>query len=390
MKTKRRILFVNGNLSIGGTERSLVNLLNAIDTDDYDIDLLLLQPGRELISELKPNINVISRDVTAAFGPIKETVSKNIKDKRYFEIILRICLTLPSKIGSKLLGFIYRQFGIKRKYDVAISYRPGLSELIVLNCVKSNKKLTWWHHGDFSNGVNLLTLRRNWKLFDRVITVSEGIERLIQKTISECVGKTGIIYNLVNTDVLRSKVNPVNPYESWNCSLKLVTVSRLSIEKNLTRIIDIAKELLKQSVYFKWAIVGGGKMQEDLHKLIVDHKLEEYVMLIGETDDPYSWMYYADLMVHPSLIESFGLVLVESMSLGTPCVSAKSLGALDVINDDNGILVDDNSTEYVRAIIHFNENNLFRLKLIENGKKSVEKYTPNKAIRNFYSLIEAK
>lgn len=95
-------------------------------------------------------------------------------------------------------------------------------------------------------------------------------------------------------------------------------------------------------------------------------------------------------MVHPSLIESFGLVLVESMSLGTPCVSAKSLGALDVINDDNGILVDDNSTEYVRAIIHFNENNLFRLKLIENGKKSVEKYTPNKAIRNFYSLIEAK
>lgn len=44
MKCKRKkILFINGQLNVGGIEKSLVDLLNWIDYSQYDINLLLLE-----------------------------------------------------------------------------------------------------------------------------------------------------------------------------------------------------------------------------------------------------------------------------------------------------------------------------------------------------------
>lgn len=385
---KKRILFVNGNLSIGGTEKSLVNLLNAIDKDKYDIDLLLIQPGRELLPQLCSGINVISKDTTSAFGPIKDTILRNIKCGKIFELTLRFSLILPGFLGAFVQKHLYRQFGIHRKYDVAVAYRPGLSETIILNCVKANIKMTWWHHGDFSNGVDINKLRHNWKYFDRIVTVSDGIAGHIQTVIPEAVGKTEVIYNMINPVEIASKAKISNPYKCGCNDIKLVTVSRLSPEKNLVKIIKIAKCLLANNIHFKWAVIGGGEMKDYLNSLISRHELEEYVFLPGETDNPYNWMLYADLMVHPSLIESFGLVLIEAMSVGTPCIAAKSLGAKDVIGEGNGILVEDDSQEYLNAILRFINDTHFKSKLISNCQKSVERFFPEIVTNKFYSTID--
>ena len=40
---KKKILFINGHLIVGGVERSLVDVLRHLDYDKYDVDLLLLE-----------------------------------------------------------------------------------------------------------------------------------------------------------------------------------------------------------------------------------------------------------------------------------------------------------------------------------------------------------
>ena len=49
---RKKILFINGHLNVGGIEKSLVDLLNWIDYSRYDIDLLLLEGKGDYVESL--------------------------------------------------------------------------------------------------------------------------------------------------------------------------------------------------------------------------------------------------------------------------------------------------------------------------------------------------
>ncbi len=386
MEHKKSILFINGNLSIGGTEKSLVNLINAIDNTKYDVDLMLFQSGRELEPQLRAGVSVISYDVSIAFGPIKDVVVRCLRQRRWADLLLRLSRICPKKIGSILMKGLSRKLAIRKYYDAVIAYRPGLAEDFALNCVKSKKKLTWWHNAYFDVALDLKSLKYNWRLFDRIVTVSESIAKHVQDVVAESYGKVEVVYNMINPDESMEMAQRPDPFGD-TAKLKFVTVSRLSAEKNLERIIDISNELRNRMIEFQWAIIGDGPLYQKLHDLITQNNLEDVVLLKGETTNPYPWMHYADLMIHPSLCESFGLVLVEAMSVGTPCISAKSLGASDVINNNNGILVADEPAEYVNAILLYRDNKVIKDRLIANCRESIRKYSPGEVLNKFNLVI---
>lgn len=385
---KQQLLFVNGNLSVGGTERSLINLLNSIDMSKYDIDLILYQPGRELAGDLNSNIRIIDIDITSSYGPIKDVIIRSLKTFNWRDLILRLSYKFPHKTRKLLFKSISSKLGVRKKYDVAIAYRPEIAEEIVLNCVSASKKFTWWHHGSISNNFQLSRLIYNWQYFDKIVTVSESIAYYLQQKIPVCSGKTEIVYNTINPLELINKSSAPLEIEKYSSNpLKLITVSRLSHEKNLEMIVEISKELYNRGINFKWTIIGNGPQHEDLRLLIESSGLEERIDLHGETDNPYPWMRNADLMVHPSLVESFGLVLIEAMAVGTPCVAAKSLGAQDVINNTNGLLVENNPIDFADAILELYSNQSHLELLSRSCIESITKYSSDKVTHTFYHLI---
>lgn len=384
---KKKILFVNGDLSVGGTERALINIINAIDPERYSVDLLLYQPGRDLASNLTENVKIIFKDTTGSYGPIFGAVAGNMIKGKWFDALLRIANTLPSYVGKIVLKSLRKSFGLEKQYDVAIAFRPGFAEDIVLNGVKASRKITWWHTGDTPKHLNKKKLRQNWSKFNSVVTVSDGIAELLKRNVSEAVDKTEVIYNMIDPKEISIKAEMDNPYNCDNGVLKIVTVSRLSVEKNLERIIDIAKELRSRGIEFRWIILGEGPLYDSLNRLIQANSLEDYVDLHGATLNPYVWMRHADIMVHPSLVESFGLVLIEAMSLGTPCVAAKSLGAIDIINSANGILVDDDPIAYADAIMRYHRNPDMVKKMASSCSASIERFASKKVIEQFYKIV---
>ena len=40
---KKKVLFINGHLNVGGVEKSLTDILRHMDYDQYEVDLLLLE-----------------------------------------------------------------------------------------------------------------------------------------------------------------------------------------------------------------------------------------------------------------------------------------------------------------------------------------------------------
>ncbi|MCD6383904.1 MAG: glycosyltransferase, partial [Thermoplasmata archaeon] len=89
-------------------------------------------------------------------------------------------------------------------------------------------------------------------------------------------------------------------------------------------------------------IGGKGVMREKLLKMISEKGLKKWVKLIGYVEDeaiPY-WMSAADLFVFPSLYESFGLVVLESLACGTPAVATVNGGSEEIITSESyGLLV---------------------------------------------------
>ena len=84
----------------------------------------------------------------------------------------------------------------------------------------------------------------------------------------------------------------------------------------------------------------------------------------------------ADLFVMPSIIETFGMVLIEAMAAGLPIITTNAPGCRDVVsNNYNGILVAPKNPEALaKGILRVIENPGLKDSLIKNGKNSIIKY----------------
>lgn len=102
---------------------------------------------------------------------------------------------------------------------------------------------------------------------------------------------------------------------------KLVTSGRLSAQKGQWHLIKIVERLRARGLDVGLLILGEGELREELEKLSEQLNISEHVHLIGNVNNPHSYVAKSDLFIFPSLWESFGNTLVEAMALGVPVAS---------------------------------------------------------------------
>ena len=85
----------------------------------------------------------------------------------------------------------------------------------------------------------------------------------------------------------------------------------------------------------------------------------------------------ADVCVLPSNIESFGIVILESMACGTPVVATRVGGVPDIIKDkENGILVPPKDPKKLAdAIIYLLTDKATAVKMGQKGRRIAQQYS---------------
>lgn len=134
----------------------------------------------------------------------------------------------------------------------------------------------------------------------------------------------------------------------------LVSVSRLSPEKNLYFLLDGLKQVWSQSrVPFHCLLIGDGIERADLENYAEKKSMASFITFTGKILPEEMPLYYtaADLFVFTSTSETQGMVLLEAMAGGCPVVAVRSSGIADVIkNDVNGFKTREDITEWAKAV----------------------------------------
>ncbi len=176
-------------------------------------------------------------------------------------------------------------------------------------------------------------------------------------------------------------------------SKRLISVGRLSPEKGYLDLLKVYKKIVELYPDWKLDIVGDGKEMGILKKYISKHNLQDSVTLHGFQGKKYidSLMNKSSIYLMTSFTESFGIVLIEAMSHGLPCIAMDSAeGAREIINSGhNGYLIKNRNYEMmVKKIGDLIKDRDERLKIGENARKSVEKYTSEAVGEEWFTLIE--
>jgi glycosyltransferase involved in cell wall biosynthesis len=186
----------------------------------------------------------------------------------------------------------------------------------------------------------------------------------------------GVPHNRIN--VVHNGVDPqvFSPSHSYNSFPVILFVGRLSPRKGLKVLLDALDYLTVPATV---QIVGGTadkeyerRVRERIHQLTTRGL---NVRLCGPLSGPELVEAYknADIFVCPSLIEPFGIVVVEAMSCGVPVVASRVDGLLDIVEDGvNGLFFEaGNAQELVACIEPLLKDENLREKLGRNARETV-------------------
>ena len=387
---KKTILFINGHLDAGGCERSLVDVLKNMDYDKYDVDLLLLEHTGDYLNEVPKNVRVFLYSLDNAFGRLDECLIRAIKKRDYFSFWFRVNYFLWKKIGPYFAEKMKKLFSdLREDYDIIIAYRPGICTDLAAFIFCGEKKISWWHHGTMNiTGKSKESLNKAYQKMDKVVSVSKSCKKMLEKNFPDIKEKIIVIPNMIIPDELTQKAKLYRTQEFQDANLKIVTVGRMSYEKNMILCPEIAVQLKNSGIDFRWILIGDGEEENHIREKIHKYGLQKNLVMIGRKNNPYPYIANADIMVHPSLVESQGIVILESMALSTLVIAVESSGPSEFIKSgDNGYLVKPNVCEIVELIKSIYNNIQFVKFDTSNGLKTVYEFTPEYVMKKIEMLI---
>lgn len=387
----KKVLFINGHLNAGGCERSLVDVLKHLDYNRYQVDLLLLEELGDYAGEIPKEVKVHVQSLNNAFGSMLGCIKKAIRKKDCFSLLFRVVYLLSTKVSVRFLCMARVLFpDLQKEYDVVIAYRPGICTDLAAYTFKGKRKISWWHHGEMHYATDAIKqLKKAYEKMGKVVAVSKCSAELLKQTFPEISDKLVIIPNMICPEELKQKATQAHIAKDMEDVLKFVTVGRMSPEKNMCFCTEIAKELKKKRTAFKWYIIGDGEQYTELEKKVAEYDLHREVVLLGKLENPYAYIQMADIMLHPSLVESQGITVLESMALGTGVIAVASAGVKEfLVSGGNGYLVEPDTTEVIQLVEKLCKNPSLKEQITKAAKQTTKLFESEQIMERIYEMME--
>jgi glycosyltransferase involved in cell wall biosynthesis len=151
--------------------------------------------------------------------------------------------------------------------------------------------------------------------------------------------------------------------------LLITCVARLEAEKSIADLIAAMPLIVSRRPHARLVIVGNGSLRTPLQSQIEAMNLTGRVSLVGHRRDAVDFIAACDVFVLPSTAETFGIVLLEAMSLAKPVIACRTGGPTEIILDhESGLLVPPSDPlNLAAAIVRLLDDDALRQRLSLSG-----------------------
>lgn len=355
----KKIAMFLPNLKGGGAEKVAVLLANEFINRSYTVDIVLLSAEGEFLIELNSKVNVVDLKADGVIKAFKPLLAYLLKNKPDCLLAYMWPLTVLSIVTFKMANL------------------PGS---VITSDHTTFSKSTLFH-----NSLKRNFLKKSISVFyplaDARLAVSRGAARDLERIGNLKENSIKSIYNPISNNFEVFNIEQAQAAWKHFEGKKIIAVGSLKWEKNYPLLLNAFAKVIKQEEVML-TILGQGDLLPDLLSLTQKLGIEKHVQFIGYSDKALAWIESADLLVHSSILEGFGNVLVEALSVGTPVVSTDcKYGPREILADGKyGDLVpinnDDALAKGIITALHKNyDKTLLRLRASEfSVKRIAEQY----------------
>ena len=368
----KRILFYYTKLGIGGAEKSLVRMMNALSRDGNEVTLLTRFGNGESEAFLDSGIHKIS----LSHSRIVDIGKSGIIEKCRI-LIQRLCNTWKLK-HSKI------------KYDLVITGLHGLSPEFVLNYVKTDKYIQCIRNDlkEIKARARVVhTLQQYVNKTNAYLCVSKTAQTSLNELLPETANKSFVLYNFLDVMQMHDKCDTADcPFDGED--FRIVSVCRIEdSSKGVFRMLNIAERLTKAGYHFKWFLVGDGPDAARLRTEIVDRKAEDFFIMVGRKDNPFPFYKFADLVAVPSYHEGLCGVVNEAKIAGAAVLATEFSGIHEQLtHGKNGWVVENNEESIYNGIKTLMDDRTL-LKKITNQDYPIDILDDTRKLSKFYQQL---
>ncbi|MEG0133449.1 MAG: glycosyltransferase [Clostridium sp.] len=399
MKVVKNILITSFDMEVGGVERSLINMLENFDYDNYKVDLMLYKHSGDFMKFLKGRFNLLKE--IPEYASFRKSIVQLLKEG-YFKLAYarlkakRNAGKYDEKFNPQEESCVQMQRmwqyslkylpSLEKEYDVAISYL--WPHYFIADKVKANKKIAWIHtdyskiHTDTEEDLSM------WHKFDYIIAVSEECKNAFLKKYPTLYKKARVMENIVSPEFIRTMAEePIEKQFKEDKSFKLMTVARLSTAKGIDNAVKALKILHDRgNTDIRWYVVGYGGDEEMIRNLIKESKLENDFILLGKKVNPYPYMKACDIYVQPSRYEGRAVTVTEAQILGKAVVITNYTTASSQLKNGLDGYICELSIEGITDGIEIIYKNIHKKKDLEEGCRN-SNYGNMEEMSKIYKLM---
>lgn len=371
------------HLGHGGIEKCITNLANIL-CESYEVEIISTyrlseQPAfdidsrvkvRYLIEKYKPNREEWRQSLTK-FKPVTFI-------KESYKALLVLLLRRQKTVSA-----------IKKcDSDILISTRELFNRWVGDYASSSIYKIGWEHNHHHQDVKYIEKVVTSCKKLDSFVLVSNSLRSFYKKEFRKRGMKCKCVYIPNMLDSFPKK-------ESSLKEKRLISVGRFSPEKGFVDLIEIFKRIHEREPKWKLCLVGDGAEKNKIVDTIYQNGLTDFVELYGflRKEEVDALLSSSSIYLMTSYTESFGLVLVEAMSHGIPCVAFTSAeGANDLIDHQKtGYLVENRDfDEMVNRVVDLIQNHSMRKQMGKEGRQKSMNYTQDKIKEDWLQLLKKR
>jgi glycosyltransferase involved in cell wall biosynthesis len=343
-----KVLHFITELSAGGAQTALVNLLVCLDRERFDLKVTCLYNGD----------GMAARRIAALGIPI---VDLGMSGKFRLDAFWRLYRLLSRERPHILHTWMFH------------ANLPGrlLGRAAGIHCIVSSER-TMGQEGPLRRWLDLITA----SFTDRIICVSHEVARFAANVIGLPVGKLTVIPNGI--DPARYASLPTQKLARLQYSLPeqafiVGAIGRPRPVKGYPFLIEAFAEIAASHPNSCLMFVGDGPEKNRLMELAARFNLNRQVIFLPDQEDIPGLLPALDVLAIPSLYEGMPNVALEAMAAGLPVVASQVGGTCEVVVDgETGLLVPASDVKMLTAaLLRLIDDPALRTRLGEAGRRRV-------------------